>query len=88
LNEEQADFVGHPPRKSIDSGKAVEYIRNFAASWAKAKPPTRATMIQSVYEEIIVRGEEFVSVRLTPEGYANGLALALPAEVVVPALPT
>jgi len=62
--------------------------RTFAASWAKAKPPTRATMIQSVYEEIVVRGEEFVSVRLTPEAYAHGLALALPAEVVVPALPT
>jgi hypothetical protein len=28
------------------------------------------------------------SVRLTPEAYAHGLALALPAEVVVPALPT
>jgi hypothetical protein len=45
-------------------------------------------MIQSVYEEIVVRGEEFVSVRLTPEAYAHGLALALPAEVVVPALPS
>lgn len=30
--------------------KAVEYIRNFAASWAKAKPPTKATMIRSVFE--------------------------------------
>jgi len=45
-------------------------------------------MIQSVYEEIVVRGEEFVSVRLTPEAYAHGLALALPAAVVVRALPT
>ena len=45
-------------------------------------------MIQSVHEEIVVRGEEFLSVRLTPEAYAHGLALALPAEVVVPALPT
>jgi hypothetical protein len=43
---------------------------------------------QSVYEEVVVRGEEFVRVRLTPEAYAHGLALALPAEVVVPALPT
>ena len=76
------------PGKSIDVETAVEYIRTFAASWAKAKPPTRATMIQSVYEEIVVRGEEFVSVRLTPEAYAHGLAFALPAEVVVPALPT
>jgi hypothetical protein len=45
-------------------------------------------MIQSLYQEVVVRGEEFVSVRLTPEAYAHGLALALPEEVVVPALPT
>ena len=45
-------------------------------------------MIQSLYGEIVVRGAEFVSVRLTPEAYAHGLALALPDEVVVPALPT
>jgi hypothetical protein len=48
------------------SGLSVEYIRTFAASWAKARPPTRATIIQSVYEEIVVRGEEFVSVRHAP----------------------
>jgi hypothetical protein len=34
--------------------KAVEYIRNFAARWAKAKPPMRAAMIQSLYQEIVV----------------------------------
>jgi hypothetical protein len=45
-------------------------------------------MIQSPYEKIVVRGDEFVSVRLTPEAYAHGLAFALPEEVVVPALPT
>lgn len=88
LSEEHAALTDYLPRTSIDGGRAVEYIRTFAASWAKAKPPTRARMIQSVYEEIVVRGEEFVSVRLTPDAYAHGLALALPAEVVVPALPT
>jgi hypothetical protein len=45
-------------------------------------------MIQSLYEEIVVRSEEFVSVRLTPEAYARGLAVALPQEVVVPAPPS
>jgi hypothetical protein len=45
-------------------------------------------MIQSLYEEIIVRGTEFVSVRLTPEAYAHGLALALPQEVLVPPMRT
>ena len=56
--------------------RAVEYIRNFAAAWAKAKPPTRAMLVQAVYEGVTVRGEEFVSVRLTAEAYAHGLALA------------
>ncbi len=32
------------------------------------------------------RGEEFVSVRLTAEAYAHGLALALPEEVAVPVI--
>jgi len=45
-------------------------------------------MVQSLYEEIVVRGAEFVSVRLTPEAYAHGLALALPQEVLVPAMRT
>ncbi len=45
-------------------------------------------MIQSVYEEIVVRGEDFVKVRLTPGAYAHGLALTLPVEVVVAARPT
>ena len=35
-----------------------------------------------------MRGGEFVSVRLSPEAYAHGLAPALPQEVVVPALPS
>ena len=45
-------------------------------------------MIQWLYDEIVVRGEEFVSVRLTPEAYARGLALALPQDVLVPAPPS
>ena len=74
--------------RPIDVGRATAYIRNFAASWAKAQPKTRAALIQSVYAEIVVPGEEFVSVRLTPEAYAHGLALALPEEVEVPVLPS
>jgi hypothetical protein len=61
---------GRPPNRA----KGVEYIRDFATSWAKAKPPTKAAMIQSLYQEVVVRGEEFVSVRLTPEADARGLA--------------
>ena len=44
-------------------------------------------LVQAVYEGVTVRGEEFVSVRLTAEAYADGLALALPEEVSVPAIP-
>ena len=88
LNEEEAALTDGQPRRSLDGAKAIEYIRNFAASWAKAKAPTRATMIQSLYGEIVVRGAEFVSVRLSPEAYAHGLALALPQEVVVAPLPS
>jgi hypothetical protein len=56
----------------------------MAGTTAKANPSTRATMIWSIYQEIVVRGAEFASVRLTPEAYAHGLAVALPQEVLVP----
>jgi len=36
LNEEDAALVDPRPRRAADGAKAVEYIRNFAASWAKA----------------------------------------------------
>ena len=50
-------------------------------------PASRAAPVQSVHEEIVVRGEEFVKVRLTEDVYAHGFALALPAQVSVPRLP-
>ena len=87
MNEEEAALVKDRPRAGVDAAKAVEYIRSFAVSWTKAKAPTRATMIQTLYGDIVVRGEEFVSVRLPPEAYAHGIALALPQEVWVPWLP-
>jgi hypothetical protein len=86
-NEEEAALADRSQR-GVDGAKAVEHIRNFAASWAKAKPPTKAMMIQSIFEEIVVRRAGFVSVWLTPEATAHGLALALPEQVVVPTLPT
>jgi hypothetical protein len=72
---------------SVDPVSALAYVRNFTASWANARPQTRASLIKAVYAEIVVRGEEFVSVRLTDEAYAHGLAAALPEEVEVPVLP-
>ena len=89
LSEEEARMdAGGLSRRDVDADKAIAYIRNFASSWAKAKPTTKATMVQTLYEEIVVRGSEFVSVRLTPQAYAHGLALALPEEVVVRAMLT
>ena len=45
----------------------MEFIRSFASSSALAKPATRATVVQSRYEEVVVRGSDVVGVRLTPE---------------------
>lgn len=79
--QEAAADVEQATRPPVDAARALDYVRNFAAAWAKAKPPTRATMMQAVYESVTVRGEEFVSVRLTDEAYAHGFAVALPQEV-------
>jgi hypothetical protein len=72
----------------VSATEAIDYIRQFAATWAKAKPASRAVLVQSVYEEIVVRGAEFVRVRLTQDAYAHGFALALPEQVSVPMLPS
>jgi len=54
LTEEEARVEdGGPARQGVDAAKAIDYIRNFASSWAKAKPPTKAMMVQSLYEEIV-----------------------------------
>jgi metal-sulfur cluster biosynthetic enzyme len=46
-------------------------------------------MVQAVYDEVVVEGEEFAYVQLTPDAYACGMALALPEEVhMVLARPT
>ena len=88
LKEERAGIDEMlPSGPGISATEAVDYIRQFAATWAKAKPASRAALVQSVYEEIVVRGEQFVKVRLTQDAYAHGFALALPAQVSVPLLP-
>ena len=81
----------------IDAGGSSKRDVNATRRWptsstplraGQGRPATKATMVQTLYEEIVVRGSEFVSVRLTPEAYAHGLALALPEEVVVRAAGT
>jgi hypothetical protein len=76
-----------PSGTGISATEAADYIRMFAATWATAKPASRVALVQPVYEEIVVRGEEFVKVRLTQGAYAHGFALALAAQVSVPMLP-
>jgi len=40
----------------VASSDAAEYFRNVATAWAKAKPAVRATMLQSGYERVTVKG--------------------------------
>ena len=52
LNEEEARIGDGGLRQGrVDATKAMDHIRNFASSWAKAKAATKATMVQSLYEE-------------------------------------
>ncbi len=39
-------------------------------------------MIHAIYERIVIEGPRFVGLRLTPEAYRHGLALALPEAVM------
>ena len=88
LREDEAVQAAKPQTgQAVDAARVLDYIRNFAAAWSRAKPTTRATMMQSIYESVTVRGDQFVSVRLTDEAYAHGLAVALPQEVQVPPMP-
>jgi Phage integrase, N-terminal SAM-like domain len=43
----------------------------------------RSELLHAIYERIVIAGREFVSARLTPAAYANGLALALPENVAM-----
>lgn len=55
--------------------KVVAKLRAFPETWAEATPAGRAELLHSIYEQIVVRGSEFVGARLTPEAYSLGLAL-------------
>ena len=41
-------------------------------TWKHATPQGRAELLNSIYERIVVRVEEIVSVRLTPDARAQG----------------
>lgn len=65
----------------VPADRAVAWLQDFAALRAEADEEERAELTAAVYEEVTVRGPEFVSARLTPAAYAHGLALALPERV-------
>jgi hypothetical protein len=62
----------------------VEWLRALAETWQQAEvPEARSELLHAIYERIVVAGREFVSARLTPAAYANGLALVLPEQLVM-----
>lgn len=81
--------VPEEPTEAVDVApdRAVARLRDFAGTWATLDDmgdsgrQLRADLVASVYDEITVRGDEFVSLRLTPSAYAHGFALALPERV-------
>lgn len=76
----EADAKATPaPRVDVDA--AIAYVRDLRALWAKATPDERAELIRAIYARVEVAGPRFVSIQLTPEATAHGLALALPERV-------
>ena len=80
---EEASRAGSPdrPAASVAPERVVAKLRALPKTWAEATPAGRAGLLHSIYERMVVRGADFVSVRLTPEAYSMGLALALPERV-------
>ena len=72
---------------AVPADRAVAKLRNFRATWdtldelGEEGERLRADLVAAVYDEIVVRGDEFVRVTLTPDALASGFALALPERV-------
>ena len=83
VRKEQAAAPPARAGAAVPADRALAYLRNLAETWANPgiRPETRAQVIHAVYERIEVRGLDFAGVKLTPEAYAHGLALALPERV-------
>ena len=71
-------------QEGVQSERAVEWLRALAETWVAADVlEVKAELLHAIYERIVVAGRTFVGARLTPAAYANGLALALPQQVVM-----
>jgi hypothetical protein len=74
-------------RPGIEPARAIEWLEALSETWhASDVRDEKADALHTIYDRIVVEGERVVSVRLTPEAQAHGLALALPQ--VVMARPT
>jgi hypothetical protein len=66
------------------ASRAIEWLEILAETWQRAHvAEEKSDVVHAVYERIIVAGPDFVGVRLTTAAYAHGLALAMPAKVVI-----
>ena len=88
LKEEAAAAPRPKVGLAVTEAAAIVDIRQFAISWASARPQSRVSLLRTIYREIVVRGDEFISIFLTDEAYAHGLGAAMPQEVEVPVLPS
>jgi hypothetical protein len=83
----EIEAVGRSARPGIPAARAVAWLRALSHTWQAADlQEEKAELLHTVYDRIVVKGEEIVSARLRPEAMAHGMALALPQ--VVMARPT
>jgi hypothetical protein len=72
-----------PSEERVTANQAVDYLRDLGALWASATEQEQADLLHAVYVRITVSSDSFVEVELTPDAYANGLALAMRETVTV-----
>jgi hypothetical protein len=74
-------------RPGIPAARALEWLKALSETWQAADvEEAKSELLHAIYARIVVKAEEIVSARLTPEAMAHGMALALPQ--VVMARPT
>ncbi|MFI5259623.1 MAG: hypothetical protein ACHQ01_08460 [Candidatus Limnocylindrales bacterium] len=72
-----------PESTAVTPARAVARLRDMAGMSAKATEEEWAELIAATYAEITVRGPAIEAIRLTPDAYAHGFALALPFGVAL-----
>ena len=65
------------PETTVTPERAVTRLRDTAVLWAVATEEEQADLIAAVFAAHVVKGAEFIELRLTPEAYAHGFAVAL-----------